>query len=204
MYVNRLLYIFPLLWLICFTSQTANAQHSREVTFSDIPMLTQDFEEMRKELEKTPEGTFVLFILALKIYEHDKVQGIESLISVLDPDIMLYTQGKNSYKGYELPQAMKKMIDQQIQKYPFLPNAYFPGTTYQNKYQLGLAPYTISFEKRLYSGSEYSGKVKYFIKANGSKRVRSISARKADGRWVVNEFKSMLAGVKPPMADQPE
>lgn len=181
------------------------SQHERVVEIDSIPRTLGDFLELRKELINTPEGTCALFLLGLKIFIDDKVTGNECLISVSDRSILIKSVEKYTYNGYKFPRNTLALIQKQLKKYPYLPDSYFPDTKASEKYRVGKGPYEFVFYKRLYSGSEYSGKLKYFIPTNGSSKQRPLSiTRNEEGHWLVSEFEAILASVRPPSQKESE
>ncbi|MEM6764204.1 MAG: hypothetical protein AAF824_04190 [Bacteroidota bacterium] len=192
--------IIPLfLVVLCLSFQTI-AQHERVVTIKNIPETNEEFQILRSQLAKTPEGSAALFILALHLFQEDDVQGNEALISMLDKDLLVGNMGKYSYKGYGMQVKEFLKVQKQLKRYPYIPASYFPGAYSENRYAPPSVPFDLIFVKNLYSGSEYAGKVKYFIKSNGAKKIRPISLRRnSKGRWLVTEYGPILARVIPPV-----
>ncbi len=180
-------------------------QHERRVSIDTIPKTTADFIELRNQLIDKPEGTCALFIVALKIFTFDKVTGNECLISLIDRTLLLKSAEKYTYQGYKLPTQTLALFTNKLKKYPYLPNSYFPGAVPENNYHIGEGPYEFVFYKRLYSGSEYSGKLKYFIPSNGASKQRPLSmVRTSKGNWLISEFEPILATVKRPIKEKSE
>ncbi|MEM7512285.1 MAG: hypothetical protein AAF388_15220 [Bacteroidota bacterium] len=197
--------IIPLFLLVFCIAFGASAQHERVVTIKNIPETNEEFQILRSKLSETPEGSAALFILALHLFQEDDVQGNEALISMLDKDLLIGNLGKYSYNGYGMQVKEFQKIQKQLQKYPYIPASYFPDAKSSNKYAIPPVPFDLVFIKNLYSGSEYAGKVKYFIKSNGAKKIRPISLRRnSKGRWLVTEYGPILARVVPPVKPKPE
>ncbi len=161
-----------------------------------VPQSTDEFIQMRNELSTHPYGGAALFLLALKVYKENPELGNQLLVLAVDKKRL--AEG-DVYKGYDLVRYQKQMIDEQLEKYPFLPNSYIKGAKPENNYNVQL-PYIYEFTVDSMSGDpKHDEIVKVYVKCYGADRHRPIQMHVNDkGIWKAMEWSSILTGVRPP------
>ncbi len=150
---------------------------------SKLPVNPEDFTTLLPEMEKTPEGAAAACVLALYLTALDNSLA-KQLLRAMNPEV--------SHSTIQLAQS-------QLKSKPYLIRSYFSGTTNQNGYAMP-EKLEIEFTTNKYSGSEDSGKIKFFTACSGADSPRPLTVKKGlDGTWYAHEWSSLVVGIRSPL-----
>ncbi len=171
-----------------------------KVKIDSVPTTVQGFIQMRNQIAKKPMGGAAMFLLALKVYSENPQLGNKFLVLTVTKSRL--AQG-NAYKGYDIVRVDKELIDNQLQKQPYLPNSYIKGAKPSNNYSVSLPYiYKMTYDKSSFSNMK-SDRVKVYVISYGADRHRPIWMRKNDkGIWKAEEWGSIIVGIRPAAKDQ--
>jgi hypothetical protein len=172
-----------------------------KIEISRFPKNIEEFLELRNQIATTPQGGASMFIIALMMY----VQSSDNDFAPLTVAITKSHLQENSkgYKGYMPNPSDLRLIKDQLNYHPYLPNSYVINTSPQNGYELPSERLAFTFSTNKYSGSEEEGSLKLFVPSSGADSPRPIKVVRNDkGIWKADEWSSLLVGIRtPPKAD---
>lgn len=146
-----------------------------------LPQNSDEMKEAPHRWENSPEAAAAGCVAALRIMARDPEEGRKALLA-LNPDT---------------PQSTLRLAESQLERYPWLPDSYFVGSTPANGYAVPDEP-VISLSKNTYSGSEEEGKVKFFLACSGADSPRPVTVIRRDGSWRPGEWSSLIVGIRAP------
>ncbi len=166
-----------------------------EVTFYELPTDFDVFLNIAESTLNLPERVAALFILALRIYAVDRALGLK-MISYL----------KNEEEKALDPKEVKKLLTEPLDKYPYIPLAFFKGAAAENSYTPD-TPYIITVKddckrslrrkfKTLYIGCPGAGMYRPITLEK--KKRRKINKNLLGDPWFVTEYSSLTLPVPPP------
>jgi len=180
-----------LIFVFIFTIGFVNAQ---TVKIEQLPGNIEDFVKLRNKIANTPEGGATIMLLALKIYETNKELGSKCLVVAVTKKLL--RQG-SVYKSYDILKTDKRLIESQLQRYPYINNSYIKGSSPENGYKVKL-PYVYEFSSNPYSKGSDGVTYKIFVKCSGAASPRPITLTKNNrGLWKASSWSSVLVGIKP-------
>ncbi len=160
-----------------------------------IPSTIDDFTSIRDGLANSPEGGAAVFILAMMLYAKDKTLGMQALTIAMDRNNL--REEMTGYKGFALSRSYDYHLGN-FSKKPYWANAYIDGTSPDNGYALGSAPYTLQIGRNS-SSEQANGVIKVFVKCSGADSPRPIALKANDkGIWKVSECSSMFLDMRAP------
>ncbi|MCX7633970.1 MAG: hypothetical protein N2Z22_11630 [Turneriella sp.] len=169
------------------------AAQEQTITIEKLPATIQEFEGLRDQLAKTPEGGAAILIVAAQLYVTNRELGKQALTVALDQSQL--SKG-NWYKGFE-PSGNIKFNLGQLEGRSYVPFAYNDGATAENGYKVN-PPFRIIFSRNQTSGNEASGTVKVFVKTYGVMPRPITMTVNNKGIWKARECSSIFVAVKPP------
>ncbi len=184
--------------VLVLCSVALGAQNLPDVTLPSLPSTVEEFISLRNQIATTPQGGAAMFVVALKMYADNPVEGTKALIVAIDSSQLSASQGANSYQGYAMRQGDFSLLSRQIDQAKYIPNSYFSSATPANGYQV-TAPLTIRCSINRYSGEEARGDLKVFVATSGAGTPRPLRLVKAsNGYWKAREWSSLIVGVMRP------
>lgn len=160
------------------------------VTIEAMPRDPGEFALLAGRASGSPQGAAALMVTALLAFTEDEAPGSEMI------RIAVGGAGEGA-RGPTAHQAA--LIRTQLGEQPFIPRAYFEGSTPENGYSLPAPPLALSFTSNDYSGDESAGRFKVFVNCSGADSPRPVTCvRLGDGSWVAEEWSSLLLGVRRP------
>ena len=187
---------FSLILVIVFTF--LGFAQSQTTSINNLPSTVEEFVKMRNEIAVTPEGGATMFIVALKIYTKNPDVGSKCLVIATDRSRL--TTG-DVYKGFQLMKTDMNRIKLQMERYPYIPNSYFKGSTPKNGYKFNY-PGKMTFSSNAYSGNKAEGNFKVFVKCYGADSPRPIKLVKNNkGFWKAKEWSSIIMGMRKPVVE---
>lgn len=184
--------------VLVLCSVALGAQNLPDATLPSLPSTVEEFISLRNQIATTPQGGAAMFVVALKMYADNPVEGTKALIVAIDSSQLSASQGANSYQGYAMRQADFSLLSRQIDQAKYIPNSYFSSATPANGYQV-TAPLTIRCSINRYSGEEARGDLKVFVATSGAGTPRPLRLVKAsNGYWKAREWSSLIVGVMRP------
>lgn len=177
------------------TEETENTSTIYVVELDNIPYNIQRFQEAQAQVDNTPQGAAAMFLIALHIYEQFPAEGSKALIAACGgaatKGANMSTDPLNSFEGSALLDVEYARIGEQIDRYPDLANAYFKGASPSNAYTPA-TPYKIEFPTL----QDNTTSIKMFVRTEGADSDRPIRVTKINGEWRVEEYSSVLSGIK--------
>lgn len=196
--IKKVLITLFFCFLFAFNSN-AQTEKLPDVKIDLEPQNIEEFLELRGKIAQTPEGGATMFILALYIYGKDATFGKECITAIIDKSRL---SSGDWYKGYEPASSDKRLLVEQMERYPFLPNSYFEGSTPENAYQTN-SPFITKSQINPYSGDLGNQKYKLFVFCSGANSPRPVTLRQNDkGIWKVQEWSSILSGIQAPEVEE--
>jgi len=165
--------LFTLICFLFILNIHAQTEKLPKLQIDTEPQNIEEFLELRSNIAQSPEGGAAMFILALYIYEKDATFGKKCITAMIDKSRL---SSGDWYKGYGPTSSDKRLLVEQINRYPYLPNSYFEGSTPENEYETGL-PFTIKSQINPYSGDLGNKKYKLFVFCSGANSPRPITLR---------------------------
>ena len=175
-------------------ASTYKEGETRVVKFDRLPVTLTRFMEAQEQVSHIPEGAAAMFIVALRVRQLYPDEGLKCLISAAsETGVGKYeTHEGETYDGYTLYNLDR--LDEQIDRYPRMPYAYYKGATPENNYEPDV-PYIIEFPKSG-SATQPTG-LKLFVATEGADSDRPISlVLDEDGLWRAYEWSTILMGLK--------
>lgn len=176
-------------------SVSTEMQNNEEVVvveFDRLPLHIQRFEESQVQIDDTPQGAAAMFLIALHTFRTYPNEGVKSLVTACGGAAIRASDGEiPSYKGEQLLSFEYFRIKDQIERYPNLATAYFEGASPANNYTPN-QPYQMEFTRVQDLGTS----VKVYIRTEGADSDRPIRVLKEGDKWRVDEYSSVLSGIK--------
>lgn len=171
---------------------------TQNVKIDRLPNTVEEFTQMRDQLASSPEGGAAVFILALKLYSENPTIGEQCLVIAVDRSKL---QSGGVYKGMEVSRFDMSRLKEQVQRYPYIANSYFVGSSADNGYTFNV-PTEMNCSENPHSGDINSGEFKIFVKSSGADSPRPIRMLKNNrGVWKVAEWSSIIMGIVPAKVD---
>jgi hypothetical protein len=185
---------------LLFIFQGIEAQETNDFPVQNIPSSIEEFVQLRNNLARTPEGGAVCFVLAMLVYEQDRVLGLSCFTVTLDnsPAMLMDNQQTPSYKG-KSPSRSTLYLIERLQGKPWISRSYIKGTTPQEGYRLQKDGLVLQIGRNPYSVID-DRTIKVFVNSSGAASPRPIRMAKNDaGIWKVAEFSSLVVDVQAPL-----
>jgi hypothetical protein len=188
------------MWVLATGTATAATFKDHEVNVSTVPGSVEDFVMLRDALARTPEGSAAAFAVALLKFVEDEKTGSQFLTAIVQADKLV--DSKTGYKGKAPHPNDLKFIQGQVGSKPYVIRSLVMGTGPTSDYGFK-APFVIKVREQ--PGDVKTDTAKVFIYCSGADTPRPVSMRKNDkGLWKVNEWSSLLVGIRPPAAAAPK
>ncbi|WP_051203805.1 DUF6935 domain-containing protein [Hugenholtzia roseola] len=181
------------------TIQRAEAQNKalEPVIIDKMPQSLEEFIQLRDRIATTPQGGVAIFVIAMHLYTQDPKLGEACLTIAMDASRL---KAGNAYKGFAPNDSDFRLIKSQLQQNPYLPRAYFKGTSPENGYALPKGKLEINCQTNPYSGNANEGKLKVFTTCTGADSARPMQLQRNDkGLWKATEWSSLLVGARRPV-----
>ncbi len=195
--MKKISQFFTILWLLTFVFPLWGNKKQYQVTIHTIPENISDFEKMRDKVAITPEGGVAMLLVALKMYELNKIEGIKAIIVATDMPLLSKGKGEKSYKGYVLSGSYTSMLNSVYNRFSYIANSYFPQTSPENNYQMGLGPFHLEFslhQHKVQNDKEHA----FFVPCSGADFPRPVQVKKNNrGIWKAANYSSILVGIRP-------
>lgn len=152
------------------------------ITLQSLPKSMEEMEELPENELENPFQTAALAICALCSCTVDFETGLDML-------------GK--LKGYSLMSVYERnFLKERLERKSYLPYSYFAGASPENSYT-PTEPYQVMMSTNPYSFAEH-GYVRVFITSGGADAPRAVTIRQEDGKWMLWEYSSLIAGIRAP------
>lgn len=158
------------------------------VTFHTLPESLSEFEFTAQLGLQKPENTCALFLLALRLFIKNRIEGVEA-INIL--------RGPRPLSNAEIQFLQDRFIDK-----PYLPLAYFEGAAPQNNYTPSV-PYTVKFYPDPRPQDCQPGYMRLYLKTTGADSPRAITLRTKENSWYLWEYPAVLMGIRIPACEDP-
>ena len=158
-------------------------------TFEKLPKTLEELKALPQADLKSEFGTAALTILAFALYPENKDEAVRMLNFLSGPEPLN-------------PSDLQFINTQLTAEKSHVVNSYFSGATPKNNYT-PVVPYKITVNQNPYSRQSIDeGYVTLYIPSGGADEDRGIRLRtkKSTGEWFLNDFNSLLSGVKTPVA----
>lgn len=161
-----------------------------QITIQKLPTTLQEFESLEIMDLKKPEYVCALFLCTLSLYEKDKDAGIKA---------MNILRGPSPMTEYD-----SQFLRDRLRGKSYLPLAYFEGATPENSYKPNV-PYVLNVIEDSRPQDLEKGYIRFFLKTTGADSSRPIRLRQkaSTGEWFLNEYSSILTGIRLPKAEDP-
>jgi hypothetical protein len=155
-----------------------------------MPATVEEFELLAGLSSDTPQGAAALMLIALKVFTGDEEAGSEMFRLAVSREREWRRGGPGAREV--------ALVRTQLRKQPYIPDTYFGGTAPENGYRLQGPPFVLEFTSNEYS-DQGGGRYKVFVRCSGADSPRPVTCvRRADGTWAVEEWSSLLLGVRDP------
>jgi hypothetical protein len=162
------------------------------------PRSIEEFVARRDQVATTPQGGAAMMVVALLLCAQDETLGGPCLAAAVAAERL--AEGGGGYQGWRLRRSDLQLIHQQLAEQPYLPNAYFKGTSPESGYALPEPPYLLEFTANPHSGDPAEGRFKVFVACSGAATPRPITVRRnALGIWQAYEWSSLIVGIARPV-----
>jgi hypothetical protein len=111
-----------------------------------LPRSVEEFVRLRNQLSKTPDGAFAMMILAMHLYTVNRTLGTQCLIVSMHRSRLRPAKPNSravTYRGMRPWGQMWDDLQRRLQKFPYIPKAYFDGCTTSSGYALPAGPLTV-------------------------------------------------------------
>ena len=154
-----------------------------------LERLPQNVDELRELADLSdPFNTAALAVAAFNVYEKDPDTAVE---------MVNFLKGPSPLSNYDL-----QFIRDRIRYKGYVIRSYFKGTSPENDYTIGEAPYEIQVSDNPYSYTN-EGYAVLYLHSSGSDNDRPITLRrKGDGQWLLWEH-TFLSDIRQPKSQDP-
>lgn len=176
------------------------------VTLERWPTTVDEFKQVRDDLCKTPQGSFVAFVVAMKVWGENEKLGFEMLPLILDKSLLVETEDMvpaariGNYKGWQVGKKVLDMMKSTGFKKgkSYTAQGYVSGTSPDTGYKVPAGP--MKFVVRAHgvkpkTPDEWRG----FLNTTGASRPKPYWSKKnGKGVWKILKTSSYFAGTAPP------
>ncbi len=167
------------------------------VALNKLPFSFARFSQVLEYTGGHPAGAAANFLMALKIYQQYKGEGIKALVSSISEESLLSSSGTESYNGLTLQTGDFSIIKSSLGNYPALTTAYVRGATPENSYAPQGPPYYYDFKFDNNNTDISKGMARIYVLTKGADSNRPITIIwDGDGKWRAKYWSSLLAGLK--------
>lgn len=177
------------LCLMVFSFVTVFAQSEKEVIIKTLPTSVGEYEKLRAEIAKTPEGGVTSMVIALMIYSQDPNIGQSCLTLALAESQLI--KGK-AYKGKSPNNDALAQIAGSFGQNPFIPYSYLDGASPINGYSAPMSDLTFHLKPQ---GNANTMK----IECSGDDKDRLVKVvRGEDGFYRAQDWDDLIREVLEP------
>lgn len=167
------------------------------IALNKLPYSFARFSQVTGYTSGHPVGAAANFLMALKIYQQYKGEGVKALVSSVSEDVLLSTNGTESYNGHALTTGDMSIIKSTLGSYPALTTAYIRGATPENGYTPQGPPYYYDFKFDKNNSDINKGEVRMYVLTKGADTPRPITiVWDSDQKWKAKSWSSLLTGLK--------
>lgn len=161
-----------------------------QINIQKMPTNLEDFKELEIMDLSKPENVCGLFLCALVLFDKDKEAGKEAMNIIRGPSPM---------SEYDF-----QFLKDRLRGKSYLPLAYFNGATPENNYKPNV-PYVLDVQEDPRPQDIEQGYIRLYLKTAGADSPRSIRLRQkaSTGQWFLNEYSSILTGIRIPKNKDP-
>ena len=196
---------FDSLWRCCLDQQARRARAhmfdhkaDRVQSCESLPRTVEQLRALRDQIASTPQGGALVFIIALINYcsPDNRAEGVKMCVLATSEENVVKSDAAGNLNGYVLHRSDVERLNRANAQ---TANSYVIGTGPETDYGLPAGKLEIGFrDQNKNAGSDASGKRKVFVWSTGADTARPIAlTRNVKGIWKVNEFSSIVTGVRP-------
>ncbi len=160
-----------------------------QITIHEWPKDQKEFQDLARDMMKSPEGSAALLMVAFKHYVTDRENGL-GMLNVLHGPRPLSTRDQ-------------QFIRDRLMDKTYLPDSYFLGARPENNYKAD-EPLTIEIlpDPIPAESDEFR---KFHLRSSGADSPRVVTLRrKASGDdWFVWDYPGLLSGIRIPQEEDP-
>lgn len=160
------------------------------INIEKMPTNLEEFKNLQIMDLSKPENLCGLFLCALALFDKDKEVGVQALNIIRGPSPM---------SEYDC-----QFLKDRLRGKSYLPFAYFDGATPDNNYKPNV-PYVLNVKEDSRPQDIEEGYKRLYLKTSGADSPRPIRLRQkaSSGQWFLNEYSSILTGIRLPKSENP-